>query len=398
MSIKKYSLKKSGGTYLSDHFQVKEFASAGQGKTYSDTVLIDTALVKLLEKVYKHFNCSSIIISSGYRTSAHDIAVGGSGSGYHVKGQAADFCCYDKNKKAIPSSKVVLYLEDIKCYGIGFRCGGSDVYTHADTRAESAKWWGDESKNFLDISQINSSKSFYTYLGVKKTATTTKTSTTTTAPKKKTMSISDAGVDGIKFYEGLSLVACKALPTEEYLTIGYGHYGADVKPGQTITKKGALELLKNDLKDYVAGVNKALKVGVTQNQFDALVSFAYNCGIYGLQSSDLISYLNKGEIFKAAAEFPLWRKSGGAIIAGLQNRRARELKLFMKGETFALTDKMNVRKSASTGAAVVKTIKSGTKVKVTDVSVSYSPSQIDIWCKCSSGWICFKQGDAFFAK
>lgn len=392
MSIKKYSLKKSGDTYLSDHFQVKEFASVGPGKTYSDTVLIDTALVKLLEKLYKHFNCTSIIISSGYRTSAHDIAVGGSGRGYHVKGQAADFCCYDKNKKAIPSSKVVLYLEDIKCYGIGYRCGSSDIYTHADTRAESSKWWGDEARNFASITSIDSSTSFYSYLGVKKT------STTTTTAKKKTMSISDAGVDEIKFYEGLSLVACKALPTEEYLTIGYGHYGADVKPGQTITKKGALELLKKDLKDYVAGVNKVLKVSVTQNQFDALVSFAYNCGIYGLKSSDLMTYLNNGEIFKAAAEFPLWRKSGGAIIPGLQNRRARELKLFMKGETFTLTDKMNVRKSASTGAAIVKTVKSGTKVKVTDISISYSPSQIGIWCKCSAGWICFKQGDSLFAK
>lgn len=216
--------------------------------------------------------------------------------------------------------------------------------------------------------------------------------------KKKTMSISDAGVDAIKFYEGLSLVACKALPTEKYFTIGYGHYGSDVKQGQTITKQGAFELLNSDLKSYVVGVNKALKVAVTQNQFDALVSFAYNCGIYGLQNSDLISYLNKGEVFKAAAEFPHWRNSGGAIIAGLQNRRARELKLFMKGETFTLIDKMNVRKSASSGAAIIKAVKRGTKVKVTDVSVSYSPSQIDIWCKCSAGWICFKQGDSLFAK
>ena len=395
MAVKTYSLKKDGEKYLSAHFQVKEFASIGQGKTYSDKVLIDTALTTLLEKVFKHFSCSSIIISSGYRTSAHDIAVGGSGSGYHVKGQAADFCCYDKNKKAIPSSKVVLYLEDIKCYGIGYRCGGSDTYTHADTRVVSAKWWGDESKNFLDISQINGSTSFYNYLGVKKTTTTDSTSTT---PKKKTMAISDSGVDLIKSFEGLSLKACKALPTEEYYTIGYGHYGADVKPTDTITAAGALKLLKSDLKLYVDGVNKALKVGVTQNQFDAMVSLAYNIGVYGFIESDLVKHLNAGEKFKAAAEFPLWRNSGNAIIPGLQNRRVRELKLFMKGESYTLTDKMNVRKSASTGSSVIKTVAKDTKVKVTDVSVTFSTSKIDIWCKCSDGWICFKQGSAFYAK
>lgn len=393
MAIKSYSLKKSGNKFLSDHFQVKEFASIGQGKTYSDTVLIDSALVTLLEKVYKHFNCSSIVISSGYRTSAHDKAVGGSGSGYHVKGQAADFCCYDKNKKQIESKKIVLYLEDIKCYGIGYKCGGSSVYTHADTRTASAKWWGDESRNFLDISQLGGYHSFYQYFAIKKT----ETPSTTTKPKK-TMKLSTNGLNLIKSFEGFSAVACKALPTEEYLTIGYGHYGPDVKPGQTITQAGALKLLNEDCKKFVAAVNKALKVGVTQNQFDAMVSLAYNFGVYGFADSDLVKYLNAGKFFKACAEFTLWRKSGNQIIPGLQNRRTKELKRFIDGCTVTLTDKMNARSGASTLNKVVKVLMSGSKIIITDVAVNYSSTAIDIWGKCSAGWVCLKQGSTFYAK
>ncbi|MBQ7505299.1 MAG: glycoside hydrolase family protein [Ruminococcus sp.] len=390
MVVKTYSLKKDGNKFLSDHFQVKEFASIGQGKTYSDTVLIDSALVTLLEKVYKHFNCSSIVISSCYRTAAHDIAVGGSGSGYHVKGQAADFCCYDKNKKAIESKKIVLYLEDIKCYGIGYKCGGSTTYTHADTRAASAKWWGDESRNFLDISQLGGYSSFYDYLGVSKS---------TTATGKKTMKLSTDGLNLIKSYEGLSLKACKALPTEQYYTIGYGHYGPDVKPGQTITQAAALRLLNEDCKKFVNAVNKALKVSVTQNQFDAMVSLAYNIGVNGFAESDLVKYLNAGKFFKACAEFPLWRRDEKKnIVPGLQNRRTKELKRFIVDSSVTLTDKMNVRSGAATSKKVVKVLASGSKIKITDVVVNYSSTAIDIWGKCSAGWVCLKQGSTFYAK
>ena len=91
------------------------------------------------------------------------------------------------------------------------------------------------------------------------------------------MNISQRGIDLIKKYEGLRLKAYKPVATEIYWTIGYGHYGADVKEGMEITQKQAEEYLRKDCESSVKAVN-ALKRNLNQNQFDALVSFAFNCG------------------------------------------------------------------------------------------------------------------------
>ena len=421
MPVNRYSYSKEGSKKLSAHFCVAEFGSTDGSKVYSNTVLIDTALVDLLEKVYAHFNCSKIILSSGYRTASHDRAVGGSGSGYHVSGQAADFCCYDKSGNPIPSSKVVLYLEDIKCYGIGYKCGGAVNYTHADTRSASCKWWGDESRNFTDIKYLTGATSFYTYLGVKKTTT----STTATQPKPapdKTMNISAAGIDFIKSHEGLCLTAYKCLSTEQYYTIGYGHYGSDVNVGQTITQAQAESILKKDLESFVNCVNKAVTVAVTQAQFDALVSLCYNIGTGAFASSDLVKHLNAGKMFHACAEFPLWRKSGGAIIAGLQSRRQKELTSFAIGQDFVLEDVMNVRSGPGTNFPIKKVsqlsvdgrknavspnlasnavYKKGTIITCLEVKVvtrADTANTIDIWLRTPSGWICGKQGNDIFMR
>lgn len=415
MSIKRYDFKSQKNVKLSDHFSVYEFASTSGSKVYSNEVLVDTALVQMLEKIYSHFNCSKIIISSGYRTSAHDKAVGGSGRGYHCTGQAADFCCYDKSGNRIDSKKIVCYLEDIKCYGIGYKCGGSQYYTHADTRSSSAKWWGDESKNYRSIQSINGSTSFYTYLGLK-------SSSPTSAPNKtasdKAMSLSSKGLNLIKSFEGLSLKACKAVSTEKYYTIGYGHYGADVKAGQTITEAQALALLKSDIEKFVKAVNDAIKVGITQNQFDALVSLCYNIGTGAFAASDTVKYLNAGKLWHGAADIPSWRKSGGAILTGLQNRRTKELRLFATGQDFTLCDVMRVRSSASTSSKVKRVsevtangrncctssdarayamFKSGTVITALDITVTYSRNKIQIWVKCPSGYICLRDGNEIYA-
>lgn len=412
MSVITYKYSTQKNTKLSEHFSVYEFASKGSnGYLYSDNILIDTALIELLEKVFEHFNCSKIIISSGYRTSTHDKNVGGSGSGYHCTGQAADFCCYDSSGKQIDSGKVACYLEDINCYGIGYKCGGSQYYTHADTRSLSSKWHGDESKSNLSIQSINGSVSFYDYLGIKRTSSKDTSS-------KTNMSLSDSGLDLIKSFEGLSLKACKAIPTEKYYTIGYGHYGADVKAGQTITESEALNLLRTDVKLFENTVNSAIKVKVTQNQFDAMVSLCYNIGVGAFQSSDLVEFLNNKKFWYGAAEFPLWRKAGGSILIGLQNRRAKELSLFAVGMDVSLTDSMNVRTGAGTSYKIKKVnqltadgkrkatttntysnavFKSGTAITILEVKVNYSNSQIDIWGRCPSGWVCLKQGDSIFA-
>ena len=138
--------------------------------------------------------------------------------------------------------------------------------------------------------------------------------------------VSSNGVVLIKSFEGFSRVACKALPSEKYLTIGYGHYGKDVKPNQTITEAEAVKLLVKDLSGFVSKVNKYnRKYGFTQNEFDALVSFCYNVGnIDGLTKNGTRT---KAQI---ADKFLAYSYSGGKFIKGLYNRRVKERNLFNK--------------------------------------------------------------------
>jgi GH24 family phage-related lysozyme (muramidase) len=143
------------------------------------------------------------------------------------------------------------------------------------------------------------------------------------------MNISQKGIDLIKSFEGLVLHAYKPVSTERYFTIGYGHYGSDVKQNQTITQKQAEEYLKQDLQKFVYGVSQLVKVSLNQNQFDALVSFAYNCGVDALRTSDLLMKLNKGEFVGASKEFDRWVHSGKVVIQGLVNRRNKEKVLFL---------------------------------------------------------------------
>jgi GH24 family phage-related lysozyme (muramidase) len=143
------------------------------------------------------------------------------------------------------------------------------------------------------------------------------------------MNLSQKGLDLIKQFEGLRLKAYKALNTEKYYTIGYGHYGSDVKKDETITKAQAESLLKKDVKRFVDGVNDGIKIDVNQNQFDALVSFAYNVGLGAFKSSTLLEKLNKKDYEGASREFARWNKSGGKVIQGLINRRAEEKELFL---------------------------------------------------------------------
>lgn len=112
------------------------------------------------------------------------------------------------------------------------------------------------------------------------------------------MSISQRGIDLIKSFEGFRGKAYKALSTEKYYTIGYGHYGADVYEGMTITKEEAERLLRSDLVKYTGYVNTFLNtynITVNQNQFDALTSFTYNVGnVWKNQDFSLKRYLING--------------------------------------------------------------------------------------------------------
>ena len=139
------------------------------------------------------------------------------------------------------------------------------------------------------------------------------------------MNISQKGLELIKKYEGLRLKAYKALSTEEYWTIGYGHYGADVKEGMIITEVQAEAYLREDCASAERAVN-ALGLAMKQNQFDALVSFTYNCGVANLKK--LCSNRTMEEI---GEKIVLYNKAGGKVLSGLVRRRTEEQALYTKG-------------------------------------------------------------------
>jgi len=142
------------------------------------------------------------------------------------------------------------------------------------------------------------------------------------------MKTSTTGINLIKSFEGFSPKACKCVSTEKYYTIGYGHYGEDVKPGQTITEAEAVKLLKSDVAKIESAVNKyATKYKWNQNQFDAIASFTYNCGAGNLNSLTNNGKRTNKEI---SEKMVLYCKSGGVRLNGLYKRRLKEQILFNK--------------------------------------------------------------------
>jgi lysozyme len=123
-------------------------------------------------------------------------------------------------------------------------------------------------------------------------------------------------------------------PVRGVLTIGHGHTGPDVFPGQEVTEDQANELLVKDLGPREAVVANNVKVKLRQTQFDALVCFVYNVGAGNFLSSTLLKKLNAGDDYGAAEQFLRWTKQtiGGTKIevAGLVRRRRAERALFLK--------------------------------------------------------------------
>lgn len=140
------------------------------------------------------------------------------------------------------------------------------------------------------------------------------------------MKTSTAGINLIKKFEGCRLNAYKPVPTEKYWTIGYGHYGPDVTPGMVITQAQAEIMLGIDLQKYEQAVERYTPFPLSQTQFDALVSFTYNCGAGNLQQ-----LVKKRNALQVADAMLRYNKAGGKELAGLTRRRVEERALFMKG-------------------------------------------------------------------
>ena len=114
-------------------------------------------------------------------------------------------------------------------------------------------------------------------------------------------------------------------------TIGFGHTGPDVFMGQRITQAEADHLLAQDLAKFEAHVDRLCK-DCSQQQFDALVSFAYNLGQGALERSTLRKHHNAGNHKLAEGEFGKWNKAGGKELRGLTKRRAGEAAVYARGD------------------------------------------------------------------
>ena len=144
------------------------------------------------------------------------------------------------------------------------------------------------------------------------------------------MRISENGIEFIRQLEGEKLTAYPDIVG--IWTIGVGHTGfVDGKPvarGMAITKEKSKEILTADLKRFESAVNNAVKVTLTQNQFDALVSLAFNIGEGAFARSTLVNKLNAVDKKGAAEQFLVWKNAGGRVSQGLLNRRQKEKAMF----------------------------------------------------------------------
>ena len=139
------------------------------------------------------------------------------------------------------------------------------------------------------------------------------------------MKTSQRGINLIKQFEGVSLTAYKC-PAGVY-TIGYGHTRG-VKRGMKITEEEAGAFLTADLLNSEKAVERYDSVyHWNQNEFDALVSFTFNCGAANLRSLLRNGRRNRSQI---AETLPLYRKVDGKVIKGLERRRSAEKALFLE--------------------------------------------------------------------
>ena len=145
------------------------------------------------------------------------------------------------------------------------------------------------------------------------------------------MNVNKAGLELIEHFEGLKLDAYKC-PAGK-LTIGFGHVGSDVYPGEHITEAQAEDILAHDLAKFSTGVD-AMTEDCNENQFSAMVSLAYNIGLQNFATSSVRKYHNAGQTQLAGDAFLKWNKAhtakGFVVLDGLTKRREAERELYLE--------------------------------------------------------------------
>ena len=149
------------------------------------------------------------------------------------------------------------------------------------------------------------------------------------------LTLTTAGANLIQHFEG-----CLKKHGEHYhaykcpagvLTIGHGHtnhHGRQFDASSKWTREECDQVFFEDMAGFEMAVRRLVKVPLTPYQFDALVSFTYNCGEGNLKKSTLLKKVNASDFKGAAEEFKKWNKGGGKVLPGLTRRRASEALLF----------------------------------------------------------------------
>ena len=150
MAVNTYSMKKDWNKKVSAHFSVYEFACSDK----SDTVLIDSQLIEVLEQIREHFG-KAVHINSGYRTPAYNISIGGSPQSQHCKGTAADI-----RIAGVDPIQIALYAASLPFYstkgGIGYysRVGLKDGFIHVDVRSWKSRWISKAGTAYVSVDKI----------------------------------------------------------------------------------------------------------------------------------------------------------------------------------------------------------------------------------------------------
>ena len=142
---------------------------------------------------------------------------------------------------------------------------------------------------------------------------------------EKLADLTNSTLNLIKKFESFSATP---YPDARGWSIGYGHYMGPQPTMQTISESQAYDTLRDDAQTAADAVRASVAVPLNQNQFDALVSLAYNIGASAFKNSTLVRRLNAGDYDGAAAQFAVWRKSNGSINPTLVTRRAQEKGVF----------------------------------------------------------------------
>ena len=144
--------------------------------------------------------------------------------------------------------------------------------------------------------------------------------------------ISDNGLLFTSLWEKFSPLAYKATPAEKYFTIGFGHYGPDVKRGQQITKQDAIELLKLDMSKAVKKADTLVSVSFNQSQFDAICDLCFNVGTGVIEKdatlNDFDDAVRNGDVINTRRIMAQFINQNGRPLLGLRRRTAGRLALF----------------------------------------------------------------------